>query len=313
MAIRSDIDVALPPQVSGTPATSGLSTDVADAAYAGAGLHEARSEDADVLDRFGRRALDPVAPRPDPSDRRLGLTRPNPGNPRRVAGQREWFSPLYAGPTDRQVGIRAGVTPISRQTADGARPGAISLLNQGRTNACGTTSLSMVLRYWHGATAQNTVAAIDRAIRPGNSPTDPREIQALARRQGLRAGVIRGASVSQLSGLIDQGTPPIIVIHSGSQLHYVAVTGYERSTRGGELEFTLADPASGKRTLSASELEELWALNYLISIAPSGSERITGLDRRQRRADQLTVYDSTPNAIDAVASAGLDAIGAFIS
>ncbi|MEL7305227.1 MAG: cysteine peptidase family C39 domain-containing protein [Myxococcota bacterium] len=309
MAIRNDIDVALPPPISGAPTSGGLSTDAA------VELHLPRSEEAPALDTFGRRALDPIARRPGQGDGSLGLTRPNPGNPRRSAGRGEWISPLYPGPTDRQVGIRAGVTPISRQTADGARPGAISLLHQGKTNACGTTSLSMVLRYWQGASAQNTVAAIDRAIRPGNSPTDPREIQALAQRQGLRAGVVRNATPTQLAGLIDQGTPPIIVLHADNfQFHYVVVTGYERTVENGEteVEFTLADPAAGVRTLSRDELEEQWALNYLISFAPSGSQRITGLDRRQRRADQLDVPNARPDYVDAATSAGIDAISPFL-
>ncbi len=207
------------------------------------------------------------------------------------------------------------MTPIDEQTAEGVRPGEISLLHQGSTNACGTTTLSMILRFWQGSTQANTVEAIDRSIRPGNSPTEPRDIKAYARSQGLRAGVIRGGTPAHLVQLINQGTPPMIVTYAGSQMHYVAVTGYERTIRHGEphLSFTLADPSAGVRTVSRAELEQAWTLGYLISIAPSGSQAVATLDGRPRRADQLVVFDSPPNAVDAAASIGVDIVGLFTS
>ncbi|MEL6548559.1 MAG: cysteine peptidase family C39 domain-containing protein, partial [Myxococcota bacterium] len=213
---------------------------------------------------------------------------------------------------------RAGRTRITKQTATGVRPGAISLLHQGATNACGTTSLSMVMRYWQGSTEANTVAAIDAEIRPSNAPSDPRDLQRYAQAQGLRAGVIRGGTPHQLTSLLDQGTPPIIVIWSGNQLHYVAVTGYQRTVNGDQtnVNFTLADPAAGTRTVSRERLQELWgnhAQNYLITVAPSGSRQIAGLDGRSRAANQLTVYDSDPGIVDGLVSTGVDIVGEIIS
>lgn len=271
-----------------------------------------------TVDRFGMGPVHRVECHGD-SPLRAGLADPNRGIPRSAAGRGEWRSAAYAGPTNRQIPIRAGKTPIDDQTASDVQPGAISLLDQGRTNACGTTALSMVMRYWQGATPENTVAAIDAEIRPGNYPSDPRDMQAYARSQGLRAGVIRGGTTAQLQSLINQGTPPVIVVWSNPGFHYVAVTGYERTVNGDDtdVEYTLADPASGTRTISTEKLNELWGgrgnQNYLISIAPSGSHQVTGLDGRERRADRLVVYDSRPHAGDALISAAVNAYGWWIS
>ncbi|MBC7544178.1 MAG: C39 family peptidase [Candidatus Sericytochromatia bacterium] len=159
----------------------------------------------------------------------------------------------FPDPTAGAMEALAGTSlPVSLQTQKG--------------NACGTTSLSMLLTYYGAPAADAHVTRIDAAIRSTGPVVDmftaPGDIVAYARGRGFQATMRHGAGTDDLRTLIDQGVPALILYdcddrHDGSGLHYSLVTGYQDTD--GKRAFTLADPHGVTRTLSESQLLRQWS------------------------------------------------------
>jgi len=164
---------------------------------------------------------------------------------------------VLAPTTGKGVSARSPANPASGRTAVRRD---MPQHDQGWTNACGTTSLSMVLEYF-GLPADHD--AIDRAIRPwgdrgpGVSPDDVVEY---ARRAGLQCQQYSEGSVADIEGHVAAGRPVTVLIahpESGGA-HYVNVTAVERTDDGGVF-VHIRDPNGFDRRLPEAEFLELWS------------------------------------------------------
>lgn len=125
--------------------------------------------------------------------------------------------------------------------------------DQGFTNGCGTTCLSMVMEYWRPGRPENARAAIDGAVRPFDLFTAPGDLLRYARFHGYRAAMLVDATLDNLLTLVDRGLPTLVLCARGDALHYMLAIGQE----AGSLLF--ADPAGGQFVgLSGPELDGIW-------------------------------------------------------
>jgi hypothetical protein len=180
------------------------------------------------------------------------------------------------------------------------------LLDQGRTNGCGTTSLAMVMTFLG---QPRTQAEIDDAVRRQDIFSTPNDLAEYARDAGLSAEVYNHGTAAELAHYVDLGIPTQILTTAdgsgdASKMHYVVITGYDVATDG-SLSFDVQNPWGIRETWTADELERRWGNTpfgfdhlYLavapgdVSLPPSRTDGIEG----------------TLNAADGVASvvAGYD-------
>lgn len=125
--------------------------------------------------------------------------------------------------------------------------------DQGPTNGCGTTCLSMAMEYWRPGRPENVREAIDGAIRPFDMFTAPGDLLRYARFHGYRAAMLVDATLDELLRLLERGLPTMVLVGRGGSLHYMLAIGFE----AGSLLFV--DPAGGQFVgLTPSELEAIW-------------------------------------------------------
>lgn len=193
----------------------------------------------------------------------------------------------------------------------------VVLQGQGLSNACGTTSLAMLLSYWGIPT---THAQIDAVIRRTNMPTSPDDLVRYAESLGMRASLKTDASLDDLTAMLDQGVPVQVLIdpldptgtmpvnRNDAILHYVNVTGYQRGPDGRISTLTICDPGrEGYRyTIPAGEFEKLWSnlklmgaetgINRLmIAMAPGDGRDVVGLDGKVRKAQDIRLPKDDTN------------------
>jgi hypothetical protein len=177
--------------------------------------------------------------------------------------------------------------------------------DQGRTNACGTTSLANVMTHWG---VPRTHQDIDKSIRAFDMFTAPDKLVQYARDNGMRAEMKTDAKLDDIARMIDQGVPPIVLLDPDSDdnfnLHYVTVSGYNRDANGKISELVIADSAGGRRyTMSAEEFQKQWdnlklknvstgLNNVMITVMPK-SGNITGGDGVVRRASDIKLPRSS--------------------
>ncbi len=202
-------------------------------------------------------------------------------------------------------------------------------LDQGTQNACGTTSLAMIMSYLTGKSF--TTADIDSVIRRMNTFTSPNDILEFARDNGVAAEGYNNGSLEEVKAMIDKGFPVQAMIQADSQgmgynidgQHYIVITGYETDPVTGE-EFILYhdpnrgdDPATaavegGEGRMPAAEFERMWGNvgfgfdNYFMAFGPEGAALPPG--RNDGVEAVLGTLDGVTNLTN-----GLDRIGSFDS
>ncbi len=171
-------------------------------------------------------------------------------------------------------------------------------------NACGTTSLAMIMDYWYPGRKGNDHFAIDKAIRRADLFSTPDNLARYAEDHGLRASVKTEASLSDIKYALDRGLPVQVVIDpdgdkSDFTTHFVVVEGYETDASGKMTALRISDPAGGdKYTLDADTFRRRWSdLHYgtvpsgmsrmLIAYAPKDNRPIKGLDGITRRSGDI--------------------------
>lgn len=130
--------------------------------------------------------------------------------------------------------------------------------DQGVTNGCGTTCLSMVMEYWRPGRPENDRRTIDGAVRPFDMFTAPGDVLRYARFHGYRAAMLVDATLDDLMRLLERGLPTVILCDRsaarGDALHYMLAVGQEAGS------VLFADPAGGRFVgLSGDEVEAIWA------------------------------------------------------
>lgn len=191
------------------------------------------------------------------------------------------------------------------------KPGLLRVQEQ-EGNSCGTTSLSMLLKYWQGHNLENNVTTIDQYIRaqgqlevalPGgikkfeiDGYTAGRDIVEYAQQHGMRAGLKNNASISDIKAYIDKGVPvmcltdwnfeggtremPAKANPDAKSVHWVNIIGYEYQqnpeSKQTELYLKIANPHGIVQRVSESDFKKIWEDIKL----KAGNKLInTGMDR----------------------------------
>lgn len=170
-------------------------------------------------------------------------------------------------------------------------------LDQGSANACGTTSLAMILSYLLGRPV--TKDEIDSAIRRWDTFSSPNDLLEFARGLGVAAEGYNNGTWEEVKGMIDKGYPVQAMIQAdytypdGSSVsgqHYVAITGYGTDPTTGEEYVLFHDPNLGddpstpnvnegqEMRLPLSEFKKMWDNvgfgfhNYFMAFGPPGAD-----------------------------------------
>ncbi|MBL8950283.1 MAG: C39 family peptidase [Myxococcaceae bacterium] len=156
-------------------------------------------------------------------------------------------------------------------------------MDQGDSNACGTTSLAMISTFLGRPVTREQIDASIRNVDIGSAPDN---LVSWARANGLEASYKNEASFDDITRMIDAGLPPMALIDPGSSTdfmsHYVVVSGYERGADGKVSKLHITDPEGSKYTMTADEFMKQWDnIKYggiesgdrrlLLSFAPKGS------------------------------------------
>jgi uncharacterized protein YvpB len=215
-----------------------------------------------------------------------------------------------------------GGTPSDYHSLPNA--GNMPYFDQGTANACGTTSLAMIMTYLG---VPETKDEIDAEIRRMNTFTSPEDLVDFARSKGLEAEGYNNGSWEDVKSQIDQGHPVQCMIQAdydygdGTSIngqHYVAITGYGTDPTTGEEYVTFHDPNKGVGDpnsptphdikMPLSKFKEMWGgigfgfKNYYVAYGPPGSNLPPGNDNGVE--GQLGALDGITNITN-----GLDRIG----
>lgn len=223
--------------------------------------------------------------------------------------------PSTAAATTRTNAASSAATPtatvqavgdgFTRVTAD-ARDFGRFLQDQGGSNACGTTSLAMVMSFWKGVPGAYTHESIDQTIRRFNGPTAPTNIVSYLVRHGFRAEALNDASVADLKKYLDQGVPVQVLYDpsadpSDEYLHYVDVVDYTADAQGNVTSVKIADPSGGTLDeVSIEEFQKRWgnlglknvgigANNLMIVALPGQNVQVQGKDGVVRNTDDIAL------------------------
>jgi ABC-type bacteriocin/lantibiotic exporter with double-glycine peptidase domain len=99
-------------------------------------------------------------------------------------------------------------------------------------NGCGAASIAMVMRYWQRQSAAQVatpdVEEIQRALySPRARGIYASDLERYLQQHGFRTFALRG-EWTDLEHHLEKGRPLIVALRSGSDLHYVVVTGLDR-------------------------------------------------------------------------------------
>jgi hypothetical protein len=182
------------------------------------------------------------------------------------------------------------------------------LLNQGRSNGCGTTSLAMILTFLG---VERTQTEIDAEMRRQDIFAAPNDLAQYARGVGLNAKMYNHGTAQELVHFVDQGVPTqILTTADGSgdpaKMHYVVITGYERQ-QDGSVSFEVQNPWGVHQTWSAEELDARWGNtpfgfdHFYMAVAASEADLPSGRTKG---------VEGTLNAADGIGSvvAGYDRV-----
>lgn len=147
----------------------------------------------------------------------------------------------------------------------------IPILNQGYTNRCGSTSLTMVLNYYQKKEGKPLIELDKVGDKTTGFFTSPKAIVDFARSQGYEARVINyndgteEDAQKQLQNLIENDIPVIIkgdiFNYNGNLLnsHYVVVNGFEKNEDGKIKNYLIANPWGCTHLWNPQKLEAFWS------------------------------------------------------
>jgi len=161
----------------------------------------------------------------------------------------------------------ASVVPATpRPTYVGTDPSAHHHFNQHvvnptNRNACGTTSLSMILAD-EGCigSALGDAQAVDRTVRPWGGFSAPADLRQYAGRLGLSSRARNSASVADLEERLRAGNRIQVMVDGGGSPHWIAVLGMATDPVTGATTIVVADPGDhAPRRMSQADFETIWA------------------------------------------------------
>jgi uncharacterized protein YvpB len=222
-----------------------------------------------------------------------------PANP--LIGAATLLSPTGAPPTD----------PHKLPHVDDPQTG-MPYYDQGDKQACGTTSLSMILKYLG---VDIKPGDIDKEIRRVDSSigTSVDDIIDFARAHGVEAEGYNNGTWDEIKNQIDQGHPVMVSVKGDGEVkqlpdgrHLIAITGYGKDPDGKEY-VLYHDPNKGdepgskgaEQRLSLEDFQKAWSKedfgvkNYFIAFAPKGSKLPAG--RNDGAEGALGVHNGVTN------------------
>lgn len=174
----------------------------------------------------------------------------DPNNPANL-GINNWLPNFWNnGPGMGGGGGAVAVVPI------GPPPVELSVgppLDQGNTNGCGTTATAMALnamRVLEGKAPDFTREMLDEGNREGNLYSSPRMLQRVVRQHGYQAQLLNHSNFDEVKSHIDQGHVMVAIEgdhKSGTDLHYVTITGYIDDPDPTQRKLIYMEPANGQR------------------------------------------------------------------
>jgi hypothetical protein len=214
-------------------------------------------------------------------------------------------------------------------------PPGMPYYDQGTQNACGTTSLAMIMTYL-GVTLSHE--DIDNAIRRMDIFTSPNDIVDFARSKGLEAEEYNHGTWDELKSQIDAGHPVEALIESDTSLggsadgiHWIAITGYETDPATGQEYVIYHDPNWGDDPATAGVNEgaevkipvedfmKMWgntslppgAENFYVAFGKPGEtlppSRVDGMEGALGATDGIT---NVTNGLNRLYSP--DSVGSFV-
>jgi hypothetical protein len=167
--------------------------------------------------------------------------------------------------------------PVLPGAADDSR---MHPVDQGRSNACGTSSLAMIMGYLGRPVPRED---IDRVVRRTNFGATPGPLIEYARDHGLEAQGYNNGTWEEMKSLIERGIPVQAIYNtkaSGDPAdgHIVAVVGFRINKDTGQEEILFRNSNNGGaiESMSRSDFEHLWGNhfgyhNFFIAYAPEGT------------------------------------------
>jgi hypothetical protein len=164
--------------------------------------------------------------------------------------------------------------------------------DQGDSNGCGTTSLSMILKYFGIDISREAIDAVIRRT-DSSAGSNPGDLIEFARDNGLEAEGYNNGTWEQLKSMIDEGYPCMASIGNSSDgRHLIVITGYETGPDG-ETRVLYHDPELGdeggvagtEQSMSLDEFKEKWGkndfglTNYFMAFGPEGADLPAGSDK----------------------------------
>jgi hypothetical protein len=157
-------------------------------------------------------------------------------------------------------------------------------IDQGKSNACGSSSLAMIMDYLGVPVSRGD---IDKEIRRIDQGLPPQPLIDYAREHGLEAEFYNHGSWDEIKGLIGRGIPVQAQINteadgSKTHMHWVAVVGFRTDPKTGEEQIGFRNSADGGKVdwMSRAEFEKKWSHpldgagydNSFIAYAPGGTD-----------------------------------------
>jgi hypothetical protein len=200
------------------------------------------------------------------------------------------FFPL--GSLGSAVGDAAPSGPSGHIPEFGPNGDEMPFYDQGNSQGCGTTSLSMILKYYGIDISRED---IDNAIRRTDSKlgSNPGDLMEFARDHGLEAEGYNNASWEDLKSMVDKGYPCMASIGNGDGgRHLIVVTGYETGADG-KVHVLYHDPEQGdengvkghEQSMTLDDFKSAWGQddfglkNYFMAFAPGGTDLPAGNDK----------------------------------
>lgn len=150
----------------------------------------------------------------------------------------------------------------------------VPFFHQGHDNTCAQATSSVVLNYW--GVKQSYQQLVDEQNH-WNLPTKYDNIVKYMESKGLKAQAYRKGNINFLHHLVDQGTPPIVMLEFNNDLfeqHYVVVVGYNKINHTVIIHDSIDGPYM---QYDEDTFLQMWQSKDMVNLPLFGGENFQGL------------------------------------
>ena len=152
-----------------------------------------------------------------------------------------------------------------------AKPKSPHIILQQGERDCGVACLLSVIKYYGGANNLETIRALSGTSISGTTLLG---LYQAAKQTGFDA---QGCE-ADISSLIEYGAP--CILHA-NQNHYVVCFG--TTTKKGELQFIIGDPAKGILYLDKDQIDKLWESRKCLELLPNNDFKKSETIKHEKR------------------------------